>query len=766
LIFATRTPILLNRNFARSLTSPQVKSLLLSAGRIVSHYEILEHLDSGGMGEVYKARDQRLGRTVALKFLPKDLTRSTESKNRFMQEARLLSSLQHENICVLHDIDESEDGRMFISMEYLDGITLKEKIAAGPLSVDEALGIASQLARGLARAHDSGITHRDIKPANIIITEDRQAKILDFGLSEALRRPAGTKAVVLAGTPAYMSPEQARGEPTDHRTDIWSLGVVLYEMVTGRRPFGGEYEQATIYTVIHEPHRPASEVRNDIPVSLSNVIDRCLDKSVEARFPNATSLVDALNAVRILPAAAPVRTEATIAVLPFQDIGPEQSERYFSDGLREEIVAKLSRLRKVRIVSHASAMNYDQAGKTVKRIAAELGAQFLLQGSVRRQGNAFRITTHLVDGFQETHLWSETYDGTMNQIFDIQEDVAQRITKALRVRLSPDEKRTLRRKPTLNSEAYQLYLKGRFFWNKRNKEDLFTSIRYFEDAVDRDPRFALAWVGLSDAYSLLNDYEDVKGKETLLKARQAVERALKLDERLAEAHASLGIILMLRDWDWSGAEKEYKLAIRLNPNYATAHHWYSEWCVCRGKIGEAIAEISRAVEIEPLSAAIQKDKGMILYYSRDYDGAIEWARKALELNPAFASPHRLLSMAYQAKRMHNEAIEENQKWRESAGNEMEASAAHAHCLAVAGRVSEARQMLESILRSKSAGGNLYRGIALVYAAMGDNDNAFSWLEKGFAVMADSLCMTKVDPKLDSLRADSRYTDLIRRVGLD
>ena len=737
----------------------------LTPGQTVSHYKILEHVGGGGMGMVFKAQDLKLGRTVALKFLPPELTRDPESKQRLIFEARALSSIQHKNICVVYDIDETDDAVVFISMEWLEGETLTRKIEAGPLPINEIAHIASQLAQGLAKAHAKGFIHRDIKPANIIIVEDRTVKILDFGLAKVIGRGHLTKEGTTLGTVAYMSPEQTNGQTVDLRTDIWSLGVVLYEMITGQRPFTADYDQAVMYAILNAKHRPVSGLRADIPAPFEQIINRCLEKVPAARYPDAGALVEELRRIEDGSTVSRKATTKSIAVLPFADISPEKDNRYFSDGLTEEIVAKLSRLRGVKVLSSTSVMHYERAGKPMKQIAAELGVQFVLEGSVRKHGSDLRITTQLVDADQDTSLWGETYNGTMDQIFDIQENVATRIVKALRVRLTPDEKRNLKHRGTENTEAYQLYLKGRFFWNKRSGDGLRTAIRYFEEAIEKDSRYALAWAGIADSYNLLSDAGGISRKETYPKARAAVERALELDDQLAEAHTSLASLLMLNEWDWQNAEKQFKSAISLKANYATTHHWYAEYLSFQGRMEEALEQISRAVELDPLSPAIIKDKGMLLYYARDYSGAIEYARKALELDPHFASVHRLLSLAYQGKGMFTEAIAENHRWGELTGNELETAIALAQCHSAAGNRDAALAIIEKLDPTVFPGGNLFRGIALVYAALGEIDLAFVWLEKAYERRAEALCNTKTDPKLDPLRRDPRFAGLLKRIGL-
>lgn len=732
-------------------------------GQTVSHYTILEELGRGGVGVVYKARDTRLERTVAIKFLSGNSPARGEDRDRFIREAQSASALNHPNICTIHEIDEADD-ELFIVMEYVEGRSLRRAIEAGPLSVAETLKVGMNIAEGLQAAHRKKMVHRDIKPENIIITGDGVAKIVDFGLARRADQLSGPAVLTGSGTIAYMSPEQVRGDHLDQLTDIWSLGVVLYEMLTGHRPFGGEYDQAAIYAIGNQKQRPASTIRSDVPATLEKIIDRCLEKLPPDRYPDAVQVLDALRMVERGPTGLATSGTKSLAVLPFADISPEKDNKYFSDGLTEEIITNLSRLQKVKIVSRTSVMHYDRSGKSMKQIAAELGVQYVLEGSVRKHGSNLRITSQLVDAGQDVTLWAETYDGTMDEIFDIQEKVGARIVNGLSVQLTPDETQKLRRRATESTEAYQLYLKGRFFWSKRSLEGLRTAIRYFEEAIEKDPLYAEAWAGIADSHMLLIDHGYVSRKETFLKARAAVEVALGYDDQLAEAHASLAMLLRLDELDWRSAEKEFKLAISLDPNYATSHHWYAECLATQGRMREAIDEISLAVELDPLSPAILKDKGMVLYYARDYDGAIEYARKAQELEADFPTAHRLLSLAYLGKGMFSEAIAENRLWGEMTGNKIDALIGHALCLASAGKGSEALEILNGLNTDELTQGNHLRAIALVYAALGEVDTAFAWLEKGLEWRAEAMSTLKVDPKVDRLRGDPRFAALLKRVG--
>ena len=489
----------------------------LMIGETVSHYRILEKLGGGGMGIVYKALDTRLHREVALKFLPQELSSNPEAKRRLIQEATALSSLQHKNICVIHDIDATEDGQLFITMEFLEGDTLRKIIESGPLPLDRALHVALEVAQGLGRAHERGMVHRDIKPANIIPSKDHSVKILDFGLASIVGPEVHPGEADVSGTIAYMSPEQARGEQVDQRTDVWSLGVVMYEMVAGRHPFGGQYDHATLYAILNETPHPVSTLRPDIPRAFEKVIDRCLEKSTAARYQNMETLVEDLQRIAQEVKRPREAADKSIAVLPFSDLSLEKDNAYFTDGLTEEIVAKLSKLRNLKILPLPSVISYDRSGKPMRQIAADLGVQYLLQGSVRKHGADLRVTTQLVKADQETVLWAETQDGTMEKVFDIQEHVANRVVNALKLRLTPTERKSLRRRATEDTEAFQLYLRGRFLWNKRSKQGLWTAVRYFEQAIEKDPHYARAWAGMADSYNLLVEHTPRGAERTVRK---------------------------------------------------------------------------------------------------------------------------------------------------------------------------------------------------------------------------------------------------------
>jgi serine/threonine-protein kinase len=732
----------------------------------ISHYKILEKLGEGGMGVVYKAEDIKLKRTVALKFLPHSLCATDQDKARLITEAQAASALNHPNVAHIYEVDEA-DGDPFIAMEFIEGKTLRDAIAAGQMKMNELLKVGIQIAKGLTAAHRKGIVHRDVKPENIMIAIEGNAKITDFGLARTGEQSSDFPSRRIYGSLAYMSPEQVRGDQGDYATDIWSFGVVLYEMATGRLPFRGEYEQMLSYSIGNEQHTAVSALRSDVPLLLEKLIDHCLEKNPSSRFQSVDEIMDELHRIEDeLTHPRKKETEKSIAVLPFADISTDKENKYFSEGLTEEIIMNLSKLQMLKVVASSSAMHYAREGKSNKQAANDLGVRYLLDGSVRRHGKDLRITAQLIDTSRDAYLWAETYRGTMDDIFEIQEKVAAEIVRALQVRLSPHEKETLKKRFTENSEAYQLYLQGRFFWNRRNKDGLETAIKYFEQAIEKDPRYALAWAGIADSYSLLGEYGNISRKELYPRAQAAVSKALEIDSRLAEAHTSLASLLMLNEWDWKNSEKEFKLAIELNPNYATAHHWYSQWLLCMGKLEEALQTISRAVELDPVSQAILKDKGLALYYNRRYDEAIEMARRTLELDPTYAGAHRFLSLSYQGKKMFDEAIEENRRWGALTGNQPETTVALAQLYAASGKREDARRIVAEVEADKLLSDNVHRGLALVYAALGENDAAFHWLEKSYEKREESLLNVKVDPKIDGLRSDPRFSALLKKIGVE
>ena len=747
-------------------------------GKTISHYKILEKLGEGGMGVVYKAEDTRLRRPVALKFLLPELTRDPQAKERFINEARAASALDHPNICTIYEIAETDEGQLLIAMAFYDGESLKAKISRGPLDVGEATGIAAQIAAGLARAHSRGIIHRDVKPANIIVTTDGIAKIIDFGLAMLAGGARLTRTGRTTGTAAYMSPEQARGGDLDLRTDVWSFGVVLYEMLTGRLPFRCEYEIALIYSILNDEPKPVTSLRDAVPPGLERVVDKALAKRPSERYQSVAEMSadvcaasEELSGARAAPGQG--RREETgagprkksIAVLPFRSLSDSKEDEYFSDGTTEDIITQLSKVRELKVISRTSIMRYKHTDKSIPEIGRELGVATILEGSVRRAGGRVRIVAQLLDVQTDEHMWAETYDRSMEDVFAIQSDVAEKIAAALRTELSPVEKERIGRKPTESMEAYNLYLKGRFYWNKRRPDDLKVAVDYFNKAIETDPRYALAYAGLASAYVILPGYTGVAPTKFMPKAEAAARRALELDPTLGEAHAVLGQIKMMYEWDWAGGESEFKKAIELNPSYPTAHHWYCLGLSVVGRYDEAWVEIRRAQELDPLSLVISSCLGGGFYYERQFDKALDQFKKTLELDPNFAPAHLDVGLACLALGRSDEAIAEFQKVRELVGSGPYGLAGLGYAYAQIGRKSEAEQILRELLQFLEQGYAVSYDIAGVYLGLKDKDKALDWLEKAYEERSIDR-FAYMHPVWDELHSDPRFTAIMRKMGLE
>jgi serine/threonine protein kinase/Tfp pilus assembly protein PilF len=739
-------------------------------GKSVSHYRILEKLGGGGMGVVYRAEDTKLGRTVALKFLPPELSHDAEAKKRFIQEAQAASALDHNNICTIHEIDESKDSRIFIVMACYEGRTLKEIIDEGPMKIGDAIDIAIQTAKGLAKAHQRGIVHRDIKPANIFITNDNVVKIVDFGLAKLARKSRLTKTGTTVGTVAYMSPEQTRGDPVDRRTDIWSLGIVLYEMLVGRLPFKGEYEQAVVYSILNENAESIANTRSEIPMELEMVVQKALQKDSGERYENFNEFLTDLEPLKKnLPAghdAVYEKPPPSIAVLPFVNMSADPENEYFSDGLAEDLINALSKIKDFRVAARTSTFSFKGEKVDVREIGRKVKVETVLEGSVRKAGNRLRITAQLINVRNGYHLWSDQYDRVDADVFDIQDEITLAIVGALKVKLLAGDNQAVTKRYTQNIEAYNLYLKGRYYWNKMTIGTYRKAIEQFQKAIELDPTYALAYTGLADSYIGLGDagLSAIPPKEAFSKANAAVQRALETDDALAEAHASLGHLKM-HDFDWTGAEREYKRAIELNPNYATTYHMCGFYYALMERHQEAITTIRRALELDPVSLGINTDLGVIFYYARRYDQAIAQYRKSLEMDPGFVRAYVTLGSAYGQKGMFREAIGVIQKAIGLSGDRSKI-AALGRIYALSGKHDEALKLIDELRElSKERYVSPYC-MALIYASLGERDQAMDLLQKAYMERVSELIYLKVDPYLDNLRSDPRFVALLEKIGLE
>jgi eukaryotic-like serine/threonine-protein kinase len=789
-------------------------------GGDVSHYRILSLLGRGGMGAVYLALDTNLGRKIALKLLPEQFTKDTEQVRRFEREARAASALNHPNIITIHEIG-AIDHCHFIISEFVEGQTLRRWIANNPMELNSVLDIAIQVASALAAAHAAGITHRDVKPENVMLRPDGLVKVLDFGLAKLTETQSttdetqasmigtlSTETGAVIGTVRYMSPEQARGQKVDERTDIFSLGVMLYEMVAGRRPFEGQTASDCIAALLTAEPPPLGQSRPGTPAELERIIKKCLLKEREGRYRSAHELFTDLSGLKrnydqgnlsaekavsrqersisrfariALIAAAlalsgiglylfSLRDKAidSVAVLPFANESADPQMEYLSDGITESLIRSLSQLPDLKVSARASVFRFKGREVDPRTVGQELGVRAVLMGRLVRRDGGISISVELVDALNNNQIWSDQYNWKPADLSAIQADIVKDIAERLRLKLTGEEERLLAKRRPGNAEAYRLYLIGRYYWNKRTEEGLKKAIDYFRQAIDLEPGYALAYTGLADSYSSLVFSFDVSvlpPRDGMPKAKDAALKARDLDDSLAEAHTSLAMIKLHYDWDWPEAEREFNRAIRLDPNHVNAHHWYSHYLLPMGRIEESLAESSRALQLDPLGMIINVHLGWHYLYTNDYDQAIKQLSKTIEMDNNYGLAHRFLGLAYERKGMYAEAITELQKAVSLVGGTVETKAELAHAYAVSGKSGEAHRILDQLnQQSKQHYVSPYL-IALIYAGLGNKEQAFERLEKAYDDRSDLLVYLKVEPKLANLHSDPRFQDLLRRLRL-
>lgn len=774
----------------------------------LSHYRILEQIGAGGMGVVYRAHDERLDRDVALKVLPSGALADEAARKRFRKEALALSKLNHPNIATVHDFDTQEQTD-FLVEELIPGLSLSEMLFSGPLPEREIINLGSQLADGLAAAHEQGVIHRDLKPANIRVTPDARVKILDFGLAKILRpiiasdteaTASFTETQQVSGTLPYMAPEQLLNEKLDARTDIWAAGCVLYEMATGQRPFLGS---GTVLTdaILHQPPTPPSKLNHKVNRGLEAVILKCVEKDPALRYASARDItVDmhrlttgsvtralaarrrslalkiaaAVMAIAILGVAAWLvhkrsasesKLIHSIAILPLANLSGDPQQEYFADGMTEALITELSQIQSLKVISRTSVMRLKGTNKSLPQIARELDVDGIIEGSVLHSGNRVRITAQLIYGPSDTHLWAKSYETDLKDVLTLQSEISRAVANEISAKVTPQEQTQLARAPTLNPEAHDLYLKGRYYWNKRTEESLNRSIEYFNQAIAKDPAYAQAYAGLADSYFALGDLAFSAPNEVFPRAKTAAARALELDPGLGEPHATLASIKYRYDRDWVGAGQEFQRAIELNPNYATAHQWYALYLAVLGQKAEAAVEIRKAQQCDPLSLMVQNVAGWVFYYARQYDRAEEQLLKVLELDPNFAPTHWTLGHVYAQNGKFQAAIEEAQKASSLSGGAPRYIAGLACAYARAGKKLEAQKRVEELKELRKRRFVDPMSLAIIYVALGDNDQAFAWLDRAVEDNSAQLIWLKAAPLFDLIRSDPRFNDLLRRVGL-
>ncbi|HSO74093.1 MAG TPA: protein kinase [Blastocatellia bacterium] len=762
----------------------------------ISHYQILNKLGEGGMGEVYLAQDPRLGRQVAIKLLPASYQYDPDRRARFLKEARSASALRSPNIAAIYDIGE-HDGAMFIVMEYVEGDVLSRRIERALLSTREVVDIATQVSDALDEAHTLGIIHRDVKSSNLILSQRGMVKMLDFGLAKIVEPGAPSDSSELTvslgqqtaygtvmGTVSYMSPEQALGQRLDHRTDIFSLGVVMYEMLTGRLPFGGGSANEIIDNIVHSEPVAIARFNYSVPEELERIVRKCMEKESTRRYQHTRELsTDLRNLIRDIDSGAgtdpntvrktqPTRrgrsrkTIDSLAVLPLINATDDPDTEYLSDGITESIINNLSQLPKLRVMARSTVFRYKGRDIDGKQVGHELGVRAVLTGRVLQRGEQLIIKTELVDTIDGSLLWGEQYNRLFEDIFTVEEEISREISEQLRLKLSGAQKKRLTRRYTENTEAYQHYLKGRFHWNKRTEEAMKRGIEYFQQAIEIDPGYALAYAGLADSFNLLASYSMLASSDAFPRAKAAATRALELDEGLAEAHTSMAFVKFGYDWDWKEAERGFNRAIELNPNYPMAHQWNAVTLVALGRFEESFTHAKRAQELDPLSLPISTLVGWLRHLARDYDGAIAQYKSTIELDAGFALAHRRLGQTYEQTQMYAEALDAFQKAEELAGEDVELMSARGHLYGVLGESEKAEAALEKLKATSKRKYVPAYLVARAYAGMGKTDLVFEWLEKAYEERYGYLAYLNIEPLFDSLRTDPRFIDLVHRVGLD
>jgi serine/threonine-protein kinase len=739
---------------------------------LASRYKIQRELGQGGMAKVFLAHDLKYDREVAVKVLRPDLAADIGAV-RFLHEIQIAARLHHPHILPLYDSDQV-DGVVYYVMPYIKGETLRQRLVRErQLPVSEAIQLAREVLDALSYAHGANVVHRDIKPANILL-DAGHAIVSDFGIARAIGEGESTTGHVI-GTPAYMSPEQIDGSKyLDGRTDLYSLGCVLFEMLVGDPPFKGATLTAVIANRLSSPIPSARAFRELIPEAVDAAIKKAMAPLPADRFATAAQFSEALGtsatvAIAVGAAQAMVKevvAAKSVAVLPFENMSTDPENEYFSDGITDDIIAQLSKISALKVISRTSSMQYKKTTKKITAIAEELKVGAVLEGSVRRAGQRVRIVAHLVDPLTEKHLWGDTFDRNLADIFEVQSEVAQQITGALSVALSPEEKERVEKKATGDADAYNLYLLGRFQANKWSEADVLKAIDYYQLAVAKDPGYAVAYAGLADAYELLSiGFSSKPPAEYLAQAKTMALKALQMDDTLAEAHTSLAYARWLGDLDWQGAERGFKRALELMSSYVMAHEWYAEYLAAVGRHDEALLEAKRAQQLDPLAVPVNRTVGWVLYFARRYDEAIEELRKTLAMNSEFLGARLVLWWAYIAKGAYDQALADIRREVERPGLRTIKKLTLAYACAASGNAEEANGILWELEPKLAEENRLVLLSAILFTAMGEKDRAFEQLERGYQLREPGLLFIKVAPWADSLRSDPRYEAFVEKLKI-
>jgi serine/threonine-protein kinase len=798
---------------AEPLKSPEeisvTKTLITPTGglpkgsTIAGKYQILEELGRGGMGVVYKAKDTKLKRTVALKFLPPELTHIPDIKERFMREAQAAAALDHPNICTVYEFDEAE-AKTFISMAYVEGQSLKKKIESGPLELDEALRIATHVAEGLEEAHNKGVVHRDIKSANIMVTEKGQAKIMDFGLARVAGTTLVTKEGMTMGTIAYMSPEQARGEKVDQRTDIWSFGVVLYEMFSGQLPFKGEHDQAVVYSILNKEPKPVTDLKAEIPMAIEQVVSKALEKNPDERYQQMDDFLDDLKSVSagIVPEEIKVRlrkakllrrkrailyagaagflilmtvialslftgrAEAidSIAVLPLENLSGDPEQDSLAESIHDDLITNLAGLSSLKtVIARRTVMRYKGKNTPPKKIAQELHVKALITGALRRSEDRVHVTAQLINPTTGSQVWAHSYERDMRDVMSLENEIVAAITREVNLQLTPQERSRLASARTVNPEAHVAYTKGRFYLNKLTPEGLQKGLDYMQQAIDKDPTNPLPYAALALAYCRIG-HGTAPPPDAFARAKAAALKAEELGGTLAETEAALGQIKLFEEWDWEGGGQALQHALALNPSLPDAQRMYSWYLVLTGRKDEGIAAMKRAIEVDPLTPLWSSDLAWQYWSAGRYQEAMDATQKALELDPNFDQALCWLGFLYAEKGMFKEAIAAHQKLS-AVSPRWKWPLVRTYVLA--GRKDEAQKMLAELLEGEPKPRGAWDGWFLpeVYAALGEKDEAFRWLEAAVKERASFIPWMRENPAYAPLRSDPRFQDLVRRMKL-